>query len=770
MGVNDIVSVLQTSPDFSGKIAHVRVIPEQNAVFRTCSKPFPPPIEDYLRQRDLKLYSHQCEAVELIRDKKDIIVTTSTASGKTLAFNLPVFELLHNNPQASALYLYPTKALSHDQLKTLQEMERMTGIDVYPSVYDGDTPRERRVIIRTRSRIVISNPHELHCLLPWHHQWASFYRNLAVVVIDEAHQYRGVFGSNMAFLIRRLRRICRYYGKDPIFILSSGTIANPVAFSEKLTGKPVTCVSADGSPHGKKQFILYNPFLRGSTEGASYKESGKILKACLDARINTLCFTGSRKMTEIITLMVRDSILRDRKGDPALVSAYRAGYLPEERRAIENRMKTGDLKGIVSTNALELGVDIGFLDGVIMTGFPGTIISTWQQAGRAGRSSGDSLAVLVANPDPLDQYFMNHPEIFFSSTHERAIIDLNNPYILSGQVLCASAEIPVKPETDREYFGHDLDSLLASLSREHLVSRTQRGWIYSGTRRPAELTSLSNINSDLFKIILDGRTIETMDRSQAFREGHTGAILYHQGEKYLVRSLDLERKIIRIEHTDLDYHTKTIQSVTVEIISEIQSRQIGGCKLSFGDVLVTEQVNAYRIVRYDTIISVEPLELPPLRFRTKALWFRIPEETCLGLQSENLDCGGSLHGAEHAIIAMMPFYVMCDRRDIGGFSSPVFPGTGDPTVLIYDAYEGGIGLCENAYNLFETIAATTYDLVHTCGCETGCPSCIYSPKCGSDNKPLDKRGTILVLGDICDSGPPSTIPGKPGSGTSVMSE
>ncbi|HVP94885.1 MAG TPA: DEAD/DEAH box helicase [Methanoregulaceae archaeon] len=770
MGVNDIVSVLQTSPDFSGKIAHVRVIPEQNAVFRTCSKPFPPPIEDYLRQRDLKLYSHQCEAVELIRDKKDIIVTTSTASGKTLAFNLPVFELLHNNPQASALYLYPTKALSHDQLKTLQEMERMTGIDVYPSVYDGDTPRERRVIIRTRSRIVISNPHELHCLLPWHHQWASFYRNLAVVVIDEAHQYRGVFGSNMAFLIRRLRRICRYYGKDPIFILSSGTIANPVAFSEKLTGKPVTCVSADGSPHGKKQFILYNPFLRGSTEGASYKESGKILKACLDARINTLCFTGSRKMTEIITLMVRDSILRDRKGDPALVSAYRAGYLPEERRAIENRMKTGDLKGIVSTNALELGVDIGFLDGVIMTGFPGTIISTWQQAGRAGRSSGDSLAVLVANPDPLDQYFMNHPEIFFSSTHERAIIDLNNPYILSGQVLCASAEIPVKPETDREYFGHDLDSLLASLSREHLVSRTQRGWIYSGTRRPAELTSLSNINSDLFKIILDGRTIETMDRSQAFREGHTGAILYHQGEKYLVRSLDLERKIIRIEHTDLDYHTKTIQSVTVEIISEIQSRQIGGCKLSFGDVLVTEQVNAYRIVRYDTIISVEPLELPPLRFRTKALWFRIPEETCLGLQSENLDCGGSLHGAEHAIIAMMPFYVMCDRRDIGGFSSPVFPGNGDPTVLIYDAYEGGIGLCENAYNLFETIAATTYDLVHTCGCETGCPSCIYSPKCGSDNKPLDKRGTILVLGDICDSGPPSTIPGKPGSGTSVMSE
>ncbi len=619
LGINDIIGVLKTSPEFLGKIAHIQVIPEKKAVFGACSKPFPRPVEDYLNQRQLKLYSHQCEAVDLIRNEKDIIITTATASGKTLAFNLPVFELLHNNPEATALYLYPTKALSHDQLKTLKELESATGIDVDPAVYDGDTPRERRVRIRTRSRIVISNPHELHCLLPWHHQWASFYRNLTIVVIDEAHQYRGVFGSNMAFLIRRLRRICRHYGKDPIFILSSGTIANPASFAEKLIGKPVTCISTDGSPHGEKQFILYNPFQNGSLDGASYKESGKILKACLDAKINTLCFTGSRKMTEIITLMVRDRILKERKGDPAMVSAYRAGYLPEERRSIENRMKAGELKGIVSTNALELGVDIGFLDGVIMTGFPGTIMSTWQQAGRAGRSSGSSLAVLVSNPDPLDQYFMNHPGIFFGSTHEQAIIDLNNPYILSGQVLCASAEIPVKVEIDREYFGCDLENLLGSLSLEQLASRTQRGWIYSGTRRPTELTSLSNITSDLFKIVMDGKTLETMDRSQAFREAHTGAIVYHQGEKFLVRSLDLERKIIRIEHTDVDYHTKTIQSVSVEIINEIESRQMGGYKLAFGDVLVTELVNAYRIIRYDTVISVEPLELPPLQFRTKAL-------------------------------------------------------------------------------------------------------------------------------------------------------
>ncbi|HTY15741.1 MAG TPA: DEAD/DEAH box helicase [Methanoregulaceae archaeon] len=748
MGVDEIVGMLHTSPEFLGKVVHVEAIPEKKAVFRACSRPFPKPIADYLQQRDLHLYRHQCEAVDSVRDGKDVIITTATASGKTLAFNLPVFEILNNDPRATALYLYPTKALSHDQLKTLLEMELLTGIEAFPAVYDGDTPRDKRVTIRNRSRIVISNPHELHCLLPWHHQWASFYRNLAVIVIDEAHQHRGVSGSNMAFLIRRLRRICRQYGKDPLFVLSSATIANPVAFAEKLTGKSVRCISADGSPHGPKHFILYNPCSGGPGDSAPYKESGKILGACLDAGINTLCFTGSRKLTEIITLQVRDSIIRERKGDPSLVSAYRAGYLAEERRAIENLMKTGELKGIVSTNALELGVDIGMLDAVIMTGFPGTIMSTWQQAGRAGRSSGDSLAVLVANPDPLDQYFMNHPAMFFSASHEQAIIDLKNPYILSGQVLCASAEIPLVPEVDAEFFGNDLGDLLISLSGEQLVCRTRRGWIYSGTQRPTEMAGISNITSDLFKIVLDGTTIETMDRSQAFREAHTGAILYHQGEKYLVRSLDIERKIARVEHTDVDYYTKVLQSVSVAIVSEICNREIGNYRLSFGDVLVTEKVNAYRIIRYDTTLSVEPLDLPPLQFHTRALWFRVPEETCQKLTTGDFDCGGSLHGAEHAIIAMMPFYVMCDRKDIGGFSSPNFPGTGDPTVLIYDAYEGGIGLAENAYEQFETIACSTHGMVSTCGCETGCPSCIYSPKCGNDNKPLDKKGTVLILGEI----------------------
>jgi DEAD/DEAH box helicase domain-containing protein len=748
MGVDEIVGMLQTSPDFLGNVVHVEAIPEKKADFGACRKPFSQPIEDYLQQRGLRLYRHQCEAADKVRDKKDIIITTATASGKTLAFNLPVFEILNNDPRATALYLYPTKALSHDQLKTLEEMERLTGIEAFPAVYDGDTPRERRVTIRNRSRIVISNPHELHCLLPWHHQWASFYGNLAVIVIDEAHQYRGVFGSNMAFLIRRLRRICRYYGRDPLFVLSSATIANPLSFAGKLTGKPVTCVSADGSPHGPKHFILYNPYANGSGDSAPYKESGKILGACLDAGINTLCFTGSRKLTEIITLQVRDGIIRGRKGDPSLVSAYRAGYLAEERRVIENRMKAGELKGIVSTNALELGVDIGMLDAVIMTGFPGTIMSTWQQAGRSGRSFGGSLAVLVANPDPLDQYFMNHPAMLFSASHEQAIIDLENPYILSGQVICASAEIPIVPEVDADFFGNHLGDLLTSLSGEQLVCRTRRGWIYSGTQRPTEMTGISNITSDLFKIVLDGTTIETMDRSQAFREAHTGAILYHQGDKYLVRSLDIERKIARVEPTDVDYYTKVLQYVSVEIIGETRSREIGNYRLLFGDVLVTEKVNAYRIIRYDTTLSIEDLELPPLQFRTRALWFRVPDETCLRLTAGDCDCGGSLHGAEHAIIAMMPFYVMCDRRDIGGFSSPNFPGTGDPTVLIYDAYEGGIGLSESAYEQFESIARSTHGLVSTCPCETGCPSCIYSPKCGNDNKPLDKKGTVLILEEL----------------------
>jgi DEAD/DEAH box helicase domain-containing protein len=751
MTVSDVVVRLSQDPEYCEQTAHIETIKAREAKYGTLSKPLPLPLEAFLTGRGLSLYTHQCDTIESIRSREDLILTTATASGKTLAFTLPIIERLINDPAARALYLYPTKALSQDQLKTLLDIEKNTGIPLNPAIYDGDTPAGRRPLIRSGSRIVISNPYELHTILPWHHLWSGFFKNLTAVVIDEAHQYRGVFGSNMAFVIRRLRRICARYGNDPLMVLSSATIANPEEFAGRLTGKSVRCISADGSPRGTKQFVLYNPFPGGEMLKSTYRESGKILRMCMNADLRILCFTGSRKLTELITLRVRDDLIRKDNADPALVSAYRAGYLPEERREIEDRMKLGLLRGIISTNALEVGIDVGCLDGVIMTGFPGTFMSTWQQAGRAGRTTAESLSILVANPDPLDQYFMNHPEQFFQSCHEHAIIDLNNPYILSGQVLCAAAELPVIPDTDNRFFGNDLGQVLSSLSGEHLLSTTRRGYIYSGSRRPVELAGLGALSEITFRVMCNGETLETMDQAQAFREAHEGAILYHQGEKFLVLLMDSTHHVIRVERTDVDYYTKPLRSVDVRIVREEKNRMAGNSRLSFGEVTVTEHCSSYRVMRYDTIISVEPLSLPPVTFNTRAFWFVASPEVYSAIEGGGLDFAGGLHGAEHALIAVMPFHVMCDRRDIGGFSSPAFPGSGDPVVLIYDGFPGGIGLAENAFSKFEEIVKMTTDLVHDCKCEEGCPSCIYSPKCGNDNQPLDKGATILLLESLCES-------------------
>jgi DEAD/DEAH box helicase domain-containing protein len=745
MTVADVVKKFKSDQEYCKQTAYIETIPARDAVHGTLTKHLPGPLEAFLSGRGLSLYTHQCDAIESIRNREDLILTTATASGKTLAFSLPIIEHLLNYPEATALYLYPTKALCHDQLKTLQDIEKNTGITLHPAVYDGDTPAGRRPLIRSGSRIILSNPYELHTILPWHHQWSGFFKNLTAVVIDEAHQYRGVFGSNMAFVIRRLRRICAHHGNDPLMVLSSATIANPEEFGSRLTGKPVTCISSDGSPRGTKNFVIYNPFPDGDMSGTTYRESAKLLRMCMNHDLRMLCFTGSRKLTELITLQVRDDLIRKDNADPSLVSAYRAGYLPEERRDIEDRMKRGLLRGVVSTNALEVGIDVGCLDGVIMTGFPGTFMSTWQQAGRAGRTTNDSIAILVAHADPLDQYFMHHPEQFFRSRHEHAIIDLDNPYILSGQLLCAAAELPVTTGNDSRFFGKDLGEVLSSLAGEHLLSGTRRGYIYSGSRRPVELASLSAISTITFKVMSNGEILETMDQSQAFREAHEGAILYHQGEKYLVLSMDFDRHVIRVERTDVDYHTKPLRSVDVRIIREEMNRMVGNSRLSFGEVTVTEHCTSYRVMLYDTIISVEPLSLPPVSFNTRALWFVASPEVYQAVVSKGLDFGGGLHGAEHALIAVMPFHVMCDRRDIGGFSSPAFPGSGEPTVVIYDGFPGGIGLAENAFSKFEEIITMTTSLVRDCRCEKGCPSCIYSPKCGNDNQPLDKQATVILL-------------------------
>ena len=749
MAVADLIRLLSVNPVYRNRVIHLETSEPELPQFGTLDLPLEETLTSYLIQHGIRLYSHQCDAINRIRSGKNVIITTPTASGKTLAFNLPVFEGLEADSEARALYLYPTKALSNDQLTTLEQMAQFTGISARPAIYDGDTPQSKRAAVRENSRAIISNPHELHHVLSWHAKWRPFLSNLKFIVVDEAHRYRGVFGSHIALLMRRLVRLCHFYGSSPQFILSTATLANPLEFAGKLTGLPFELVDEDGSTHGRKHFILFNPFYDGIGERSTYQETKDLLVSCVKEDLQTLCFTGSRKMAELVTLWAREDARRSSARLAESISAYRAGYLPEERRFIERQLKEGTMKGVVSTNALELGIDVGSLDAVIIAGYPGTMTSTRQQAGRAGRKGGESLAILVAFANPLDQYFMHHPQHFFNRMHEHAIIDTGNPYIVSGHLLCAAAELPLSELADKEYFGDTFPELLSELASSDLIRKTSRGWVYSGRGRAADAVRLDGIPGSTFRILCHGRLLETMDRAQAYREAHKGAIMLHQGETYVVNEMDLETHTVRVTETDVDYYTQPLKEVDLSVIEILETRMIHGSRCAFGDVDVTEQYTGYKIKRKDTIIGLEPLDLPPITFRTKAFWVIPAPDTEQRVVHSNLDLAGGLHGAEHAIIALMPVHVMCDRWDIGGLSSPAFGENCEPTIFVYDGYEGGIGLAEKAFEILPDVFSSAYELVHDCGCDEGCPSCIYSPKCGNDNQPLDKGATALILRDLC---------------------
>ncbi len=748
--VADVIRLLKTNPVYRNRVVGIETTEPITPRYGTLDTPLGDALESYLTQHRIRLYSHQCEAINHLRSGENVIITTPTASGKTLAFNIPVFECIEKDMEARALYLYPTKALSNDQFSTLRDMTRFTGIPARPAIYDGDTPQSKRAAIRENSHIIISNPHELHQVLSWHSKWRPFFSRLKFIVIDEAHRYRGVFGSHVALLLRRMIRLCHYYGSSPQFILSTATLANPLEFAGKLTGLPFVLIDEEGSPHGRKHFIFYNPFYAGIGERSTYQETKDLLVSCVKDDLQTLCFTGSRKMAELVTLWAREDARRSSERLAESISAYRAGYLPEERRLIESRLKEGLMKGVVSTNALELGIDIGSLDAVIIAGYPGTMMSTRQQAGRAGRKGGDSLAVLVALANPLDQYFMHHPKNFFSRSHEHAIIDTGNPYIVSGHLLCAAAELPLREESDPKYFGDSFTGLLPELESSDLIRKTSRGWVYSGRGRAADAVRLDGIPGSTFRILCHGRLLETMDRAQAFREAHKGAIMLHQAETYVVTDMDLVNHIVRVNETDVDYYTQPLKKIDLSVIEILDTRLIHGARCAFGEVEVTEQYTGYKIKRKDTIIGVEPLDLPPITFRTKAFWVIAEPDTEQCIVRSNLDLAGGLHGAEHAIIALMPLHVMCDRWDIGGLSSPGFGENCEPTIFVYDGYEGGIGLAEKAFEILPDVFLSAYELVRDCGCDKGCPSCIYSPKCGNDNQPLDKEATRRILGDLCN--------------------
>lgn len=739
------IDELTKTEGYINQIAHVEILSKKEGEFGILKKPLPRELQNYLDKKNIKLYRHQTDLINLVREGENVVISTPTASGKSLAFNLPVFETLKKDLKARALYIYPMKALTNDQFKVLIEMEQETGINIQPNIYDGDTPREARPEIRRNSRIILTNPYGLHLYLPWHKLWKSFYENLKFIIIDESHTYRGVFGSNVAMLIRRLLRVCKFYGSDPQFILSSATIANPEEHSRKLTGKEYKIVSEDASETGRKYFVLWNPPIIDEelTRRSTHQETRALFNKCLQNGLQTLCFTVSRKMAELISIWSKQDLYETHSELAPSVESYRAGYRPEERRAIEKGLRNGKLRGVTSTNALELGIDIGSLDCVIISGYPGTIISTWQQAGRAGRSNEDSIVFFVAFPNPLDQYFMNHPEDFFSRNPENAIIDLENPYILLGHLMCASKELPLIDE-DKALFPSVYHSAINLLSDQRIIKKTPLGWSYARRNRPVANVKLNNISDQTVQVFHQGNILETIDLTKAYREAHEGAILLHQGERYLVHELDLVNLEAKVRKTEVDYYTEPLKDIDIALVETIDERG-GKIQAGIGKVEVTEYYTQYRLMNYEKTIDVKPLKLPPLEFPSIGLWFTVPPKIVKDLEKKGLDLAGGIHAIEHAMIAISPLYAMCDRRDLGGVSIDYHPDTGNPSVFIYDGFKGGIGISEKLYRLLPELMETTLKLIKDCKCGAGCPSCIYSPKCGNNNEPLDKKAAIFIL-------------------------
>ncbi|MCL2173106.1 MAG: DEAD/DEAH box helicase [Candidatus Bathyarchaeota archaeon] len=743
--INEFLKNIKKSSSYKKQIVHLEELPAHSARFGDLEKPLPENLQKVLLHRKIQLYSHQAQAINEVRGGKNIVITTPTASGKTLAFNIPVLEALINCEKATALYIYPTKALSNDQLKVLRELEKECEIRAAANIYDGDTPQSQRASIRENSRIILTNPYGLHQYLPWHHLWRRFFQNLKFIVIDESHVYRGVFGSNVAMVIRRLLRICNFYHADPQIILSSATIANPKEHAKRLTGKDFTVVSEDGSPRGKKSFVFWNPpFIdtANTIRRSTHQETKDLMTLNVLQNLQTLCFTTSRQMAELITRWTKEELVTRSKSSN-MVTAYRAGYLPQERREIENRLKNKNLIGVVSTNALELGIDIGSLDSVILSGYPGTVISAWQQAGRAGRSNTDALVTLVAFQNPLDQYFMKHPMDFFGRPHEQAIIDLHNRYISLGHIMCATSELPVT-EGDKRFFPERFVESIQALEQEKLVSKTLRGWVYSGTARTTQVVSLENISNKTVTVLCNGNILETLSLNKAYEEAHAGAVLLHQGETYLCESLDLEHLIAKVKQENVNYYTEVLKDVDVAI-NETHEENFVGTKIGLGELSITEIYPMYITKTSDVVLKKTPLDLPPLSFSTIGLWFIVPEKVREEVETQGLDFNGGIHAVEHAMIALSPIFAMCDRWDIGGLSTALHSDTGEATIFIYDGFEGGIGISETLYSKLKLLWEKTLELIDTCECKEGCPSCIYSPKCGNENTPLDKKAASHIL-------------------------
>ena len=754
MNTSAFLRHLTTQPTYSDQIAHIEHIPLRDASYAELDKPLVSSLQDCLDQHGLlPLYTHQAEAVNNARKGRNVMVSTSSASGKTLCYNIPVLEAILTEPGSRALYLFPTKALAQDQLRGLRELFYLPPLRIEEfDTFDGDTPQTERPEIRKRARIILTNPDMLHIgILPNHQSWSRLLRHLRYVVVDEAHIYRGVFGSHVACVLRRLRRLCQLYGSDPQFICCSATIANPGEHAERLAGLPFTVVDNDGSPHGGKDFVFWNPPIideARSVRHSANSEATNLFTELVSCGIRSLTFARSRRLTELIYTYSRRRLAETVPTLAGRIKAYRAGYLPQERRQIEQELFSGQLLGVVATTALELGIDIGDLEATVLTGYPGSIASTWQQAGRSGRGRDRSLSFLIGLDNPLDQYFMRHPDFFFQKGFENALVNPDNAYILRAHLLCAAWELSLS--SDEEIFGSTFGQRKAELEELGVLrERRQRWYLSPRIAYPAQGINIRSSSGENFDVI-DTSTdslLETVEASVAFFQIHPGAIYLHQGESYLVTDLDLDNRTACAVPTSASYYTQTKEIEDLRIVKRTRSRSCGRVNVYLGEVEVTNTVVGFKKKAQFTeeVIGEEPLDLPPQHFPTVALWFDLPPGAVARLDKEQLDFAGGLHAAEHAAIAILPLFALCDRNDIGGVSTPLHPDTGRAQIFIYDAYPGGIGIAEKGFDLVEELWQATLKTIIECPCREGCPSCIQSPKCGNNNKPLDKKAAQILL-------------------------
>lgn len=756
----DFLNFIKSQEYYCDQIYHIEHIPELKARYDDLDKPLSRRLQRYLTNNNLKLWRHQAEAINAIRNGFNTVIVTSTASGKSLCYNLPVLNSILNDDKTTALYIFPTKALSRDQYTVLTNMLTETNIKQNRiGVYDGDVgPNEKRLIL-TNANIIITNPYGLHFYLPWFKQkWRRICQNLKYIVLDEIHFYRGIFGSNFALLLRRLKRILEIYNVKPIWILSSATIPNPKEFCEKLVGEEFYVVDKDDSPSGAKKVILWDlPYDEVSNKYRSpHQETKNLFISHLKKGYQTLTFTLSRKMAELQAIWTRKAL-------PTLknkIHSYRAGISKSKRREIESNFKQGLILGISSTNALELGIDIGSLDATISSGFPGTISSFRQQIGRSGRGSDLSISTIMPMQNPLDLFYIHNPDKLFGPIQEEVLITLNNKYILKNHLCCAAKEIPIKFDEYKKFGVQNKEFLIECINEllaESLLMKRGDKYYWKGGFFPNEKYGLNDLSSRSYKVILRFGNQETLltteDESYVFRDLHQGAIYLYEAETYVVQELDLEERKVYISKSNVDYYTQSLKHTDITPIEVISQQKVGPndqIEAFFGKVKVEHEYYAYKVINTITqeIQSRHPLkDIPIIEFESQALFFLIPFDFQKELELENYDLGGTIHAIEHAMIAIAPALAQISRWDLGGVSIDFDPVKQQPIIYIYDAYRGGIGISESLFFNLNELLNLTYNLIKSCNCkaENGCPACIMSPKCGGNNEPLDKQGALFLL-------------------------